>query len=277
MSASRPLPITRVDAFADRPFTGNPAAVMPLDEWLDDAVLQAIAAENNLAETAFLIPDESGEADYELRWFTPGVEVALCGHATLASGHVLLSAAPWRNEMVFRTRKAGLLRVARAEENGGEDEGYKMALPAYPPAPKAMPDIVRAMGGEIVETRWHEGGYALIVYPDAASVRALEPDLRALKAGGDILYIATAPGTGDASGADVVSRAFAPGAGIDEDPVTGSAHSVLTPYWAARLGRDSFAAYQASARGGHVGCRLDGDKVELTGTCVTTLVGDFLL
>jgi predicted PhzF superfamily epimerase YddE/YHI9 len=152
-----------------------------------------------------------------------------------------------------------------------------MALPAYPPAPKAMPDIVRAMGGEVVETLWHDGGYAVIVYPDAASVRALEPDLRALKAGGDVLYIATAPGAGDASGADIVSRAFAPGAGIDEDPVTGSAHSVLTPYWAARLGRDVFAAYQASARGGHVGCRLNGDKVELTGTCVTTLVGDFLL
>ena len=273
MSASRRLPITQVDAFADRPFTGNPAAVMPLEEWLDDAVLLAIAAENNLAETAFLIPDESGEADYELRWFTPGLEVALCGHATLASGHALLSAAPWRSDMSFRTRKAGILRVAR----NGEDEGYKMALPAYPPAPKAMHDIVRAIGGDPVETLWHDGGYAVIVYRDAASVRALDPDLRALKAGGDILYIATAPGAGDPSGADVVSRAFAPGAGIDEDPVTGSAHCVLTPYWSARLGQNSFAAYQASARGGYVGCRLDGDNVELTGTCVTTLVGDFLL
>lgn len=277
MSAARRLPISQVDAFADRPFTGNPAAVMPLEEWLPDAVMQAIAAENNLAETAFLIPDESGEADYELRWFTPGVEVALCGHATLASGHVLLSAAPWRSDMRFRTRKAGILRVARAEDNGSNAEGYRMALPAYPPEPKPMPDIVRAMGGDAVETLWHEGGYALIVYPDAAAVRALEPDLRALKKGGDILYIATAPGDGDPSDADVVSRAFAPGAGIDEDPVTGSAHSVLTPYWSARLGRDAFAAYQASARGGHVGCRLDGAMVELTGTCVTTLVGDFLL
>lgn len=273
MSASRRLPITQVDAFADRPFTGNPAAVMPLEEWLPDAVLQAIAAENNLAETAFLIPDESGEADYELRWFTPGLEVALCGHATLASGHALLSAAPWRNEMTFRTRKAGILRVAR----NGDDEGYTMALPAYPPAAKALPDIVRAMGGDVRETLWHDGGYAVIVYSDAESVRALTPDLRALKQGGDLLYIATAPGAGDPSDADVVSRAFAPGAGIDEDPVTGSAHSVLTPYWATRLGRDQFAAYQASARGGHVGCCLDGDRVELTGTCVTTLVGDFLL
>jgi PhzF family phenazine biosynthesis protein len=273
MSAARRLPISRVDAFADRPFAGNPAAVMPLDEWLDDTMLLAIAAENNLSETAFLVPDESGEADYELRWFTPTVEVALCGHATLASGHVLLSAAQWRSDMRFRTRKAGILRVAR----NGEDDGYRMALPAYPPAPKAMPDVVHALGGEPVETQWHTDGYALIAYPDAASVRALAPDFRALREGGDVLYIATAPGNGDPSGADVVSRAFAPGAGIDEDPVTGSAHSVLIPYWAARLGRDAFSAYQASARGGHVGCCLDGDMVELTGTCVTTLVGDFLL
>ncbi|KTE40761.1 MULTISPECIES: PhzF family phenazine biosynthesis protein [unclassified Sphingopyxis] len=268
----RRFPITQVDAFADRPFAGNPAAVMPLDEWLADDVLQAIAAENNLAETAFLIPDESGEADYELRWFTPGVEVALCGHATLASGHVLLSAAPWRDDMRFRTRKAGILRVAR-----DGDEGYKMALPAYPAAPKPLPDFVKAMGGKPVETLWHDGGYALIVYPDAASVRALDPDLRALSVGGDILYIATAPGAGDPSGAEVVSRCFVPGAGIDEDPVTGSAHSVLTPYWSARLGRDRFAAFQASKRGGHVGCRADGAMVELSGTCVTTLVGEFLL
>lgn len=273
MSAARRLPISRVDAFADRPFTGNPAAVMPLDEWLDDAMLLAIAAENNLSETAFLVPDESGEADYELRWFTPTVEVALCGHATLASGHVLLSAAQWRSDMRFRTRKAGILRVAR----NGEDDGYRMALPAYPPAPKAMPDVEHALGGAPIETQWHADGYALILYPDAANVRALAPDFRALREGGDVLYIATAAGDGDPSGADVVSRAFAPGAGIDEDPVTGSAHSVLTPYWAARLGRDAFSAYQASARGGHVGCRLDGDMVELTGTCVTTLVGDFLL
>lgn len=273
MSAARRLPISRVDAFAYRPFTGNPAAVMPLEEWLDDTTLLAIAAENNLSETAFLVPDESGEADYELRWFTPTVEVALCGHATLASGHVLLSAAQWRSDMRFRTRKAGILRVARH----GEDDGYRMALPAYPPGPKAMPDVVNALGGAPVETLWHADGYALIVYPDAASVRALAPDFRALREGGDVLYIATAPGNGDPSGTDVVSRAFAPGAGIDEDPVTGSAHSVLTPYWAARLGRDTFLAYQASARGGHVGCRLDGDMVELTGTCVTTLVGDFLL
>lgn len=271
----RRFPITQVDAFADRAFAGNPAAVMPLDEWLSDDLLQAIAAENNLAETAFLVPDESGEADYELRWFTPAVEVALCGHATLASGHVLLSAAPWRSDMRFRTRKAGVLTVARAGDEAGD--GYRMALPAYPPAPKAMPGTVNALGGDPTETLWHEGRYALIAYSDAAAVRALEPDFRALRAAGDMLYIATAPGGDDLSGADVVSRVFAPGAGIDEDPVTGSAHSVLTPYWCARLARESFTAFQASARGGHVGCRLDGDRAELSGQCVTTLVGEFLL
>ena len=271
----RRFPLTRVDAFADRPFTGNPAAVMPLEEWLSDAMLQAIAAENNLSETAFLVPDESGEADYELRWFTPTVEVALCGHATLASGHVLLSAAQWRSDMRFRTRKAGILRVSREGDEG--DIRYRMRLPAFRATAKPMPDVARAMGGDVVETLWHEGGYALIVYHGADEIRALAPDLAALKAGGDLMYIATAPGAGDPSGADVVSRVFVPGGGIDEDPVTGSAHSVLAPYWTTRLGRDDFAAYQASARGGHIGCRLDGDEVELTGRCVTTLVGDFLL
>jgi len=273
MSALRSLPITRVDAFADRPFTGNPAAVMPLEEWMSDAMLQAIAAENNLSETAFLVADESGEADYELRWFTPTVEVALCGHATLASGHVLLSAAQWRNEMRFRTRKAGVLQVTR----GDEDNEYHMLLPAYRVEAKPMPDALRAIGGAPVESLWNEGGYAVIAYHDAQEVRALSPDFRALKAAGDIAYIATAPGTGDPSGANVVSRVFVPGAGIDEDPVTGSAHCALTPYWTTRLGRDHFAAYQASARGGHVGCKLAGDQVELTGRCVTTLVGEFLL
>jgi PhzF family phenazine biosynthesis protein len=272
MTALRSFPITRVDAFADRPFTGNPAAVMPLDEWLGDDLLQAMAAENNLAETAFLVPDDSGEADYELRWFTPTLEVALCGHATLASGHVLLSAAQWRNEMRFRTRKAGILQVTRS----GDDDAYLMMLPAYRATARPLPDVARAMGGDVVETLWHDSGYALIVYHDAEEIRALTPDLAALSEG-DILYIATAPGTGDPSGADVVSRAFAPGAGIPEDPVTGSAHSVLAPYWTTRLGRDHFAAYQASARGGHVGCRLVGDRVELSGRCVTTLAGEFLL
>jgi PhzF family phenazine biosynthesis protein len=255
------LRLVQVDAFADRPFTGNPAAVLPLEEWLPDETLQAIAMENNLSETAFTIPDVTGEADYELRWFTPTVEVVLCGHATLASGHVLIGD---RERVSFRTRKAGLLEVARAE--GG---GYAMSLPAYPPEPKPLPRVVAALAAEPEETLWHPGLYALIVFRDEAQVLSLGPDYRALAAEGDILTICTAPG----SSSDVISRVFAPAAGIDEDPVTGSAHSVLTPYWAKRLGRESFSAYQASRRGGRVECRLAGDRAILGGRCVTVIEG----
>ena len=260
------LRFVQVDAFADRPFTGNPAAVMPLDSWLDDATMQAIAAENNLAETAFLVPAQ-GDADYELRWFTPAVEVALCGHATLASGHVLLGDDPAREAIRFRTRKAGVLEVRRA------GEAYQLDLPSWPTAPKPLPEVAAAIGGRPCETHWREGGYALLIYESEADICALAPDFRRLATMGDILFIATAPGVET----DIVSRVFAPGAGIDEDPVTGSAHSILTPYWAARLGRDSFSAYQASARGGHVACRLAGDRALLGGRCVTVIEGQFAL
>jgi predicted PhzF superfamily epimerase YddE/YHI9 len=255
------LPFFQVDAFADRPFSGNPAAVMPLDAWLDDATLQAIAAENNLAETAFTVPT-TGDADYELRWFTPTVEVALCGHATLASGHVLIGE---RGTVRFRTRQSGILSVSRA------GEGYSMTLPIFRAVPKALPEIVAGLGGAPIEALWHESGYSLIVYADEAAVRALVPDFRALGRMGDFLCVATAPG----SGTDIVSRAFAPGAGIDEDPVTGSAHSLLIPYWTERLGRDSFTAFQASKRGGHVACRLEEDRAVLGGRCVTVIEGQF--
>ncbi len=261
------LPFAQIDAFASAPFTGNSAAVMPLDAWLDDAVLQAIAMENNLSETAFLVPDDSDEADYELRWFTPTTEVALCGHATLASGHYLLNANSETDRVVFRTRKAGLLEVRR------DGDGYAMALPAYPPEPAEVPGLLEALGIEEAQTLRHASGYDLTVLDSAEAVRAVEPDFRALAQIGDTLNIVTAPG-GDT---DVVSRVFAPAAGIDEDPVTGSAHCVLTPYWAQRLGREAFAAYQASARGGHVQCGLAGDMVILGGNCVTVIEGAFLL
>lgn len=274
------LPIVQIDAFARRPFEGNPAAVMPLSAWLDDAVLQAIAAENNLSETAFILPDETGESDFELRWFTPTAEVVLCGHATLASGHFVLSSDPTRDSVSFRTRKAGILSVTRT------GDGYELALPAWAPSPKPLPHIVDALGLEsAAATLWHSQRYALIVLDTAAQVRALDPDFRALgrpsaadpesgkDAEVDVLTIVTAPG----DDTDVISRVFAPGAGIDEDPVTGSAHAVMTPYWAARFGRDHFTAFQASARGGHLTCRLDGDRVILGGKCVTVLEGTFFL
>ena len=262
------LPFAQIDAFADRPFTGNPAAVMPLDAWLADDVLQAIAAENNLAETAFLVADDSGEADYELRWFTPAIEVALCGHATLASGHYLLCADQSCDLVRFRTRRAGVLEVAR------RGDGYLMELPAYAAEPKPLPEVLAGLGLErAVETLWHPGGYGLVVLDSAEQLLALTPDFRALAGAGDVLNIVTAPGTDT----DVMSRVFAPGAGIDEDPVTGSAHSVLTPYWAKRLGRAHFTAHQSSKRGGYVTCELAGDRAILGGKCVTVIEGQFLL
>ncbi len=268
MNAFGKMPFAQIDAFADRPFTGNPAGVMPLDAWLDDDVLQAIAQENNLSETAFIIPDASGESDYELRWHTPATEVALCGHATLASGHYVLSADPSRDAVSFRTRQAGVLHVSR---NGS---GYELALPAWAPTPKPLPEIAAALGVTApVATLWHEKGYALIIVDDEITVRNLTPDLHALAKLGQIVAIVSARGTST----DVVSRVFTPYFDIPEDPVTGSAHAVMVPYWADRLGRDRFTAYQASARGGHVACRLAGDRVILGGQCVTVIEGVFTL
>lgn len=258
------LAFTQVDAFADAPFKGNPAAVMPLDTWLDDATLQAIAAENNLSETAFTVPTpDDPDADYALRWFTPIVEVKLCGHATLASGHVLLQGDAIR----FRTRHSGILTVTR------EGEGYALSLPAWDMAAKALPDLAAGLGGQPVESHWRDGGYSLFLFPDAAAVRALTPDFAALKRHGDVMLIATAPG----QDSDIVSRVFVPGGGVDEDPVTGSAHSLLVPFWAARLRKVQLRAYQASARGGRLGCTLAGDRVILTGQCRTVIEGRFFL
>ncbi len=261
------LPFTQVDAFAHAPFTGNPAAVMPLETWLPDDVLQAIAQENNLAETAFIVPLPEGEgADYELRWFTPMVEIALCGHATLASGHVLMASE--RDSVRFRTRKAGDLVVRRAED------GYALDLPAWAMERVGRADVAALLGGPApIETYWRDGGYLLFVYADEAIVRALTPDFPALGRVGNLLVIATAPGRET----DIVSRVFAPGAGIDEDPVTGSAHCLLTPYWAARLHRDHFTAFQASSRGGYLGCHLAGDRAILSGQCRTVIEGRFHL
>ncbi len=267
------IPYAHIDAFADRPFSGNQAAVMPLTEWLPDDVLQAIGEENNFAETAFIIPDATGQADYELRWFTPAVEIALCGHATLASGHYVLEQDSARDHVTFLTRKAGVLEVWR------DGTGYRLALPAYPPQPAEMPNWTALLGGaEPLEAHFYPGRYNLLLFENAEQVLALSPDFKALAGQGtDDQFICTAPGAGHSSGADVVSRVFVPGGGVDEDSVTGSAHAVLTPFWAKRLGRDNFTAYQASIRGGHVGCRLDGDKAWLSGGCVTVVDGMFRL
>ena len=264
------LPFQQIDAFADRPFTGNPAAVMPLDAWLDDATLQAIAAEHNLSETAFLVArTDTAEADYDLRWFTPTTEVAMCGHATMASGHFILGREPGREHVRFATRQAGVLEVRR--------DGARLALslPALGPLPADVPGLAAALGKAPQAILARGEDYLVAVYETEAEVRALRPNFRALAAlkGGDVLAIATAPG----EHSDIVCRAFAPGAGIDEDPVTGSAHAVIVPYWAARLGRNALSAHQASARGGDLHCLLADDRVILSGTCVTVVEGILLL
>ena len=256
------LPFFQVDAFAARPFEGNPAAVMPLDAWLPDDVMQAIAAENNLAETAFLVPSEGGGADYDLRWFTPTVEVDLCGHATLASAHVV----PFEDRIRFATR-SGILTVAK------HDGKYWLDLPAGTVEPGTEPGLLEALGlpdGTPCFLGRGGNGAAIALLADEAAVRAVDPDFRALKAY-DRLVMVTAPG--DAT--DVVSRVFAAYHGIDEDPVTGSAHGSLVPFWAGRLGRDRFTAFQASKRGGHLDCSVHGDRVTLGGTCVTVIEGRF--
>ncbi|ANU06695.1 PhzF family phenazine biosynthesis protein [Paraurantiacibacter namhicola] len=262
------LPYWHVDAFASRPFTGNQAAVMPLVEWLPDAVLQAIGEENNFAETAFLVPDATGEADYELRWFTPTCEIRLCGHATLASGHVLLG-QNGGDRVTFRTRKAGVLEVRRS------DAGYELALPAIPTEQGEWAEAAALLGAQPQEVWLNPDRYGIYLFGSEDEVRALSPDIRGLGALGDDQFICTAPG----DRTDVVSRVFVPGGGVDEDSVTGSAHAALTPFWAAKLGRDAFTAHQASARGGDVACRLaksdGGERAWLGGQCVTVVEGRF--
>jgi PhzF family phenazine biosynthesis protein len=257
------LRFVQVDAFADRPFTGNPAAVIPLEEWLPDDVMQAIAMENNLSETAFTVPT-GGDADYELRWFTPTTEVALCGHATLASGHVLIKG----EEVRFRTRKAGVLIVGR------DGDGLTLNLPVTLVKAGEYPGLLEALGTPEAEVFISCSGAeatGIILLKDAGAVHACTPDMRALREI-DLMAIVTAPGDG---AHDVVSRVFVPAWGVDEDPVTGSAHAALTPFWAERLGRDSFTAFQASKRGGRVDCRLNGNRAVLGGRCLTVIEGRY--
>ncbi|MCY7270803.1 MAG: PhzF family phenazine biosynthesis protein [Sphingomonas bacterium] len=266
-----PLPFFQVDAFASRPFEGNPAAVIPLTEWLPDTTMQSIAAENNLAETAFTVPSDAADADYDLRWFTPTVEVDLCGHATLASAHVLMSGTAIR----FATR-SGILTVTRDHGNLALD------LPAYPVAKGTEPGLLDALGLPAdTPTFLSRGGNgaAIATLADEAAVRAVAPDFAALRTI-DRLVIVTAPG--DES--DIASRVFAAYHGIDEDPVTGSAHAALVPFWADKLDRHRFTAFQASKRGGQIECELrvastqdGGDRVILGGHCVTVIEGHFQL
>ncbi len=264
-----PLPISIVDAFTETAFRGNPAAVTLLEraDVADDAWMQALANELNLSETAFVAPTEAG--DWSLRWFTPTIEVELCGHATLASAHILFERglAPAGSTIRFHTRWSGVLTVARLD-----DGRLEMDFPVRVPRIVELPTgTVAALGGAPVATLSHSNGYDLVVYATAAEVRALEPDHAALRDVGVHGVIATAPA--DAAGLDFVSRYFAPGVGIDEDPVTGSAHCVLAPYWTERLGRNPVTGLQVSQRTGLVECEIRGDRVLLRGHATTVLDG----
>jgi len=263
---TKAIPYWHVDAFSARPFGGNQAAVMVLEEWLPDDVLVQIGAENLFAETAFVVRDETGQADWELRWCTPTYEIALCGHATLASGHVLLNEYGG-DRVTFRTRKSGILEVRRL------DEGYELALPAIMTAPAPYPEAVALLGAEPISVHRNDTRYNVFLFKDEATIRALDPDLKELGKLGVDQFICTAPG----DKTDIVSRVFVPGAGVDEDSVTGSAHAVLTPYWAAKLGRNTFTAHQASKRGGDLALRLDGERAWLGGPCISVVQGTFHL
>jgi len=263
MSALK-IPMYQVDAFSGNVFAGNPAAVCPLENWLPDAQMQAIAAENNLAETAFFVRNGKG---YKLRWFTPAVEVDLCGHATLASAFVILNdIAPGQNSVAFET-KSGTLTVSR------EGELYALDFPARPPKPCAQvyPGLVEALGGQ-PETVLAADDY-LVVYRTEEELRALKPDMNALMNIDRFAVIATAPGRQ----ADFVSRFFAPGKGVPEDPVTGRAHCTLIPYWSERLGKKKLHAYQVSTRGGELWCEDRGERVGISGKAARFFEGTIFL
>lgn len=262
------VPFYQLDAFTDRPFGGNPAAVCLLDNWLPDESLQTIAAENNLSETAYLVPEGEG---WEIRWFTPTAEADLCGHATLASaGVVFRHLAPEADRVLFRSRHSGELPVTR------DGDVLYLDFPAWQPGEVEVTDEMAAVLGErpvaAVMTR---DLYA--IFEDAGTVRSLSPDLDRIASDYDFGVGVTAPGTEQDADVDFVSRFFAPGVGIPEDPVTGSAHSTLTPYWAERLGKPAMRARQVSERGGELQVELRGDRVMIGGRVVEVIQGTLML
>ena len=273
---TKTVDLYQVDSFATEVFRGNPAAVCPLDGWLDDAVMQTMAVENNLSETAFLVPDPSGEADFHLRWFTPAAEVDLCGHATLATAWVLFFERGFERDVVTFTTRSGILSVVREA-----DGRLTMDFPQTAIMPAPHPDdLVRALGGNPVHNKAQEfwrakNDMCLALLPTAEAVRNLQPNMAGVLRLSDHGLIVTAPGgeAGPDADVDFVSRFFCPQVGIPEDPVTGSAHTVLAPYWAKRLKTDTLAARQVSARGGDVHCKIDGGRVKLAGRAVLFFKG----
>lgn len=260
------IPIYQVDAFAERLFGGNPAAICPLEDWLTDELMQKIAMENNLAETAFFVKDSNN--DYHIRWFTPTVEVKLCGHATLASAHVLFNQLNYKDNSIVFHSKSGPLKVSRS--------GDKITLD-FPAdtvtAMKDVPDaIFKGLGIEAVPVFKGATDY-MVVMPSQKMVEALSPDFKTLAQAEGRGVIVTAPG----DEADFISRCFFPQSGIDEDPVTGSAHTTMVPYWSKQLGKTKLSAIQLSKRRGLLDCELAGDRVLMTGKGVDYLKGEIIL
>lgn len=256
------LIIYQVDAFSSRPFAGNPAAVCPVEQWPADYVLQSVAAENNLSETAFVGPGESGLA---IRWFTPTAEVDLCGHATLAAASVLFARGAVDGTRVEFESRSGKLSVERLD-----DGRIELDFPVWRGEPlEVTPGIAQTLGA-VPQELWH-ANYYMAVFANEQEVRALAPDLKRIAQLDSVGLIATAPAGRD--GADFVSRFFAPRVGVPEDPATGSAHCALAPYWAKRLGRNTLHARQVSTRGGEVWCELDGDRVRISGYAVEVMSG----
>lgn len=259
------IPIYQADAFTDQLFGGNPAAICPLTKWLPDGLMQKIAVENNLAETAFFVKTAAG---YLIRWFTPEYEIDLCGHATLASAHILFTELGHAGDTIhFETVKSGILTIQR------DGDVYTMDFPSRIPIPIEEPNgLVEALGG-IPPVEFLRSRDFFVVYDTENDVHELAPDFFALSKLDTLGVIVTAPG----DNVDFVSRFFAPGAGIPEDPVTGSAHCNLIPYWAKRLGKDKLHAYQISARKGELWCELKEDRVLMSGKAVTYLKGEIFV
>lgn len=255
------LQIFQIDAFASRPFAGNPAAVVPLDAWPPDDVMQAIAMENNLAETAFFVPGEKG---YDLRWFTPTIEMDLCGHATLATGFLLFEILGTDQTILRFHTRSGELTVEKS------DGRYVLDFPSRPGVSAEAPSgLIEALGSKQPSGVLKSRDY-MLVYESEADIRAIKPNFEALAAIDTHAVIVTAKG----DDADFVSRFFAPEVGVPEDPVTGSAHCTLIPYWAAKLSKNELFARQVSSRGGELFCALEGDRVKIAGNAVLYLKGE---
>ncbi len=271
-----PIPLFHVDAFTSKPFTGNPAAVCPLNSWLDDETLRKVAAENNLSETAFFVSrrghgDGHYSDEYDLRWFTPRGEVKLCGHATLASAYVLLSLLePGLHTVRFKTRHSGILAVRK------EQDSFSMDFPALFAKPCVSPPdaLIRALApGPRPSTVLEVNETYIVVYDDESAIRTLRPDFALIEQLHPFVVSVTAPG----DRADFVSRYFKPSYGMPEDPVTGSAHCALAPYWSGRAGKSQLHARQLSERGGELWCETAGSRVILKGRAVLTLQGSLLI